>query len=245
MAKIKSTGTCALCGAKSESSEMSRHLKACLAKQPAAKKPERLFHIAVEGADAPEYWMHIEVPARVTLEDLDGFLRDTWLECCGHLSAFEIGRKQYLPDEAVEHEGDESMDVALSDVLKPGMEFGHQYDFGSTTALALRVVAEYEGAPPARKDEPVRVLARNDPPEIECGKCGKPAVLVCPECMYDKMGWLCKACAKKHENECEGGEMMLPVVNSPRVGVCGYCGPEDEAGDDDLDDEDDDDDADE
>jgi len=174
--------------------------------------------------------MHLEAPADATLDDLDGFLRDTWLECCGHLSAFEIGRRQYLPEEAAEGGGDESMDVPLGDVLKPGTKFGYQYDFGSTTALALRVVSEYDGAPPGPKEEPVRVLARNDPPEIRCGKCGRPAVLVCPECMYDKEGWLCKACAKKHEDECEGAEMMLPVVNSPRVGVCGYCGPEDEDG---------------
>jgi hypothetical protein len=99
-----------------------------------------------------------------------------------------------MPEEAAEG-GDESMDVALSEILKPGLKFGHQYDFGSTTALALRVIAEYEGAPPGPKEEPVRILARNDPPDIRCGKCGKPAVLVCPECMYDKEGWLCKACA--------------------------------------------------
>jgi hypothetical protein len=29
-------------------------------------------------------------------------------------------------------------------------------------------------------------------------------------------------CAAKHE--C-GEEMLLPVLNSPRAGVCGYCGP--------------------
>jgi len=243
MARAKSVGACALCGAKFESSDMSKHLKACREKAaaPSGKKREKMFHVAVEGADGPEYWMHLEIPARATLEDLDGFLRDTWLECCGHLSAFEIGRKQYMPEEALGEVGDESMDVALSDVLKPGMKLGYQYDFGSTTALVLRVVAEHEGGPPGRKDEPVRVLARNDPPEIKCESCGKPAELVCPECLCEGRGWLCKKCAKKHR--C-GDEMMLPVVNSPRVGVCGYCGPEDEA-DNDLDDEDDDDDADE
>lgn len=225
-------GACALCGSKFESSEMSKHLKSCRSKAaaPAGAKRGKLFHIAVEGADIPEYWMHLEAPADATLADLDGFLRDIWLECCGHLSAFEIGRRQYLPEEAAEGGGDESMDVPLGDILKPGTKFGYRYDFGSTTALALRLVSEYEGAPPSAKDKPVRILARNDPPEIRCGKCGKPAVLVCPECMYEKTGWLCKACAKRHADECEGAEMMLPVVNSPRVGVCGYCGPEDEDG---------------
>jgi hypothetical protein len=211
---------------------MSKHLKSCRSKaaSPASVKREKLLHIAVEGLDLPEYWIHLEVPARATLADLDGFLRDTWLECCDHLSAFEIGRKQYLPDEAVEHEGDESMDVPLGEVLRPRMKFAHRYDFGSTTALTLNVASKYEGTPSGPKAEPVRILARNDPPEINCGKCGKPAVLVCLECVYDKEGWLCKACAKKHEDECEGAEMMLPVLNSPRVGVCGYCGPENEDG---------------
>jgi hypothetical protein len=30
------------------------------------------------------YWMHLEVAAGTTLTILDRFLRDTWLECCGH-----------------------------------------------------------------------------------------------------------------------------------------------------------------
>ena len=34
-------------------------------------------------------------------------------------------------------------------------------------------------------------------------------------------GWLCQSCADEHE--C-GEDMLLPVVNSPRTGVCGYAG---------------------
>ena len=45
---------------------------------------------------------------------------------------------------------------------------------------------------------------------------------VCTECVFDDGGWLCETCAVKHE--C-GEEMLLPVVNSPRVGMCGYTGP--------------------
>jgi hypothetical protein len=39
--------------------------------------------------------------------------------------------------------------------------------------------------------------------------------------LYPDEGWLCDECAVGHE--C-GEEMLLPVVNSPRVGVCGYVG---------------------
>ena len=55
----------------------------------------------------------------------------------------------------------------------------------------------------------------------KCEKCGQPAVWVCSSCIYDNGGWLCDAHTRKHK--C-GEEMLLPVVNSPRVGMCGYTG---------------------
>ena len=48
-----------------------------------------------------------------------------------------------------------------------------------------------------------------------------PATNICCHCIYDGDGWLCDACLDKHE--C-GEEMFLPVVNSPRVGVCAFEG---------------------
>jgi hypothetical protein len=61
----------------------------------------------------------------------------------------------------------------------------------------------------------------NEPPSIPCMSCGKIAAQVCTECLWSGEGWLCDECAAEHE--C-GEEMLLPVVNSPRVGVCGYTG---------------------
>lgn len=72
------------------------------------------------------------------------------------------------------------------------------------------------------KDKPIQILARNEAPEIFCEECGKfPAVQICMDCRWEGPGWLCQTCAEDHE--C-GEEMMLPVVNSPRSGVCGYTG---------------------
>jgi len=51
--------------------------------------------IDAEGDDHPEYWIHLEVSALATLADLDSFLRDIWLECCGHPSVFRIGTTDY------------------------------------------------------------------------------------------------------------------------------------------------------
>ena len=46
----------------------------------------------------PMYWLHIEIPAKATLEDLDHFLRAVWLECCGHLSSFDIADETFISD---------------------------------------------------------------------------------------------------------------------------------------------------
>ena len=204
---------------------MTRHLAACMQARSKAggggRKPERLFHLVVEGRYAPMFWVHLDTRSATELADLDAFLRSLWLECCGHLSAFEIDGVSYdaSPDPVglFDHEG-RDMAVALAEVVGPGMRFTYQYDFGSTTHLALRVVGERVGPRPEGR---IGILARNEPPEIPCTECGAPAAAVCAECIWDGTGWVCRACAPKHE--C-GVEMMLPVVNSPRVGVCGYTG---------------------
>jgi hypothetical protein len=216
--KIVSSGRCNLCGGVFDKSAMTSHLKPCRKKQTVSEKAKMgtVFHLLVEGRYQPEYWMHLEVPANATLDALDRFLRDTWLECCGHMSEFEIEGTRYTVEPM--DVDDEGMDVQLKDVLSPKTAFLHAYDFGSTTYLKLKVVSEYESDVKGKK---VRVLARNEPPVIPCGGCGKPATQVCMECSYSAEGWLCDGCAAEHE--C-GEEMLLPVVNSPRVGVCGYTG---------------------
>jgi hypothetical protein len=91
---------------------------------------------------------------------------------------------------------------------------------GSTTELTLKVVEERLGAKAATPA--IELLAQNIAPVIVCTECGKEAAAnVCSECQYDESGWLCEACSEDHE--C-GEDMLLTVVNSPRVGVCGYMG---------------------
>jgi hypothetical protein len=171
----------------------------------------------VQGQYAPDYWMYLEIPDEAKLEMLDAFLRDIWLECCGHMSDFEIEGRRYSVAPMADL-GDSSMNVKLRDILRPGMKFYHQYDFGSTTHLELKVISLEEKQ---IKGKSVRVLARNHPPEYLCMSCGKIATQLCTECIYSGEGCLCDDCVPEHE--C-GEEMLLPIVNSPRVGVCGYTG---------------------
>jgi len=220
----QSRGACAFCRRELAKSGMRRHLETCEARaqQQAANKrsstPGKTLHITVEGAYDGAYWLHLETAPGVTLADLDSYLRDIWLECCGHLSSFEVGDTAYSssPDEWM---GDESMSARLSRVLPPGSSCLHHYDFGSTTTLAVRVWGEVAQRTGTAK---IILLARNLEPVYRCSTCrATPAVQICTNCQWENGGFLCEQCAAKHE--C-GEEMQLPVVNSPRTGVCGYTG---------------------
>lgn len=227
MATGSSPGKCRFCDGVFAKAAMTNHLKACKASKAAQLlAPEsqeskqqlvRIFHLVVEGRYQPQYWMHLEVPAAAKLKVVDEFLRHVWVECCWHLSAFTIGDTRYYVGGSRDL-GGRSMNVALYRVLSPGTKFSYEYDFGSSTHLVLRVLSERKGG---ISGTPVQILARNEPPAITCDVCGKLATQVCTGCMWSDEGWLCNDCAREHE--C-GEERFLPVVNSPRVGVCGYAG---------------------
>lgn len=208
MTEKGSKGACALCRATLTKSGMTRHLKSCIQKNAADVEGETIYHLAVEGFgfwDEP-YWMHLKMPGNASFKVLDTFLRKTWLECCGHLSSFRIGRT------------DVGMSRKLLHNLEPGMKLLYEYDFGSTTELLITVAGEFKGR---IKKGKIEILARNDNPHIKCIHCSKPATLICPQCIYDDEGWFCDECAEEHD--CELG-FFLPVLNSPRTGVCGYEG---------------------
>ncbi len=226
----RSTGVCLMCGRTVGRASMARHVEAHLTEGagPAAKgtrprkTPPNGFHISVDCPDAPAFWLHLDAPARATLADLDACLRRTWLECCGHMSAFEIRGVRYETEPWESNLPVKGMESALGEVLAPGLAFTHEYDFGTPTVLRLRVVSMRTAGRRRRGGwRNIKPLARNDPPRPVCSACGAAATRVCPQCAFDGDPWLCDGCAPDHE--C-GEEMLLPFVNSPRCGVCGYTG---------------------
>ncbi len=232
MSKVQSEGICQLCQGVFKKGQMTRHIQKCVATHEregqavsqSRVKTGRLFHVIVQSPGASEYWLHLEVPETATLLDLDVFLRRIWLECCGHMSQFKIGHTYYLDSpEYTDFDSPWGMDseekemtTSVADLFHPKLEFSYEYDMGSTTELALKVAGERQG--PVTKKSGIRLMARNIPPIISCGKCGAPAAWIDTEHSWEAEGWLCEKCAG------EDPEMFLPVVNSPRTGVCGYTG---------------------
>jgi hypothetical protein len=86
---------------------MSQHLRNCKERKAIlarlatdeTKQKTRLFHIQAEGRYAPQYWLHLEIPADATLEELDDFLRDIWFDYDEHLSGFRIDDTPYASEE--------------------------------------------------------------------------------------------------------------------------------------------------
>jgi hypothetical protein len=220
MSQTTSMGKCLLCKGSFNRAAMTRHLKTCGLPSPKAEKQtlNQSLHLFVEARYSTAYWMHLAVPGAAQLSTVDNFLRRIWLECCGHLSAFTIQGTRYSSS-PMSDDDELGMGKRLGVVLEPGMSCFYEYDYGSTTELKLKVVGLREQA---TKKSGVQLLARNDAPIVACDQCGNhPAIQICTECAWEDKGWLCEACAADHE--C-GEDMFMPVVNSPRVGVCGYTG---------------------
>ncbi len=204
---------CHICNGEFSNKGLARHIKSCLSKklnQEQQGKPEEMTYVHVKPTHNPDYFLHLLVRETATLKDLDHFLRGIWLECCGHLSAFS-----FQP-----YGGEIAMSKKVKDVLDIKNKIEYQYDFGDTTELTMKRMGSFEGG--LEKKAKIQVLSRNTQPVVPCDVCGeKEAVEICTQCQWDDRGWLCEDCVVDHE--CEE-EMRLPVVNSPRTGVCGYCG---------------------
>jgi hypothetical protein len=217
----QSKGNCIHCGLEIAKGGVTRHLSACNAWKALLTKAERkkggsqtLYHLRIQAAGQPQFWLDVEMRGSSTLEQLDHYLRAIWLECCGHMSQFTFASNW---GEMI------SMRRRIEEIFEPGIEITHIYDFGSSSETLIKVVGIREGKPVTSR--PIALLVRNVMPESQCIECGQPAAWLCLECLYeeDQWGTLCDKHAKSHPHEDDGEP--IPMVNSPRFGMCGYVGP--------------------
>jgi hypothetical protein len=226
----QSRGDCAYCGREMTRTGMAHHLKTCasrLAAQVDANQSRRrtqtIYHLQVQDAWNGCFWLHLEMRGNATLQDLDEYLRAIWLECCGHLSAFAIDPWRYtqILDWDWADDQDKPMNVRVDQLFVPGMDILYEYDFGSTSSLTIKVLAQRQGKPTTPR--PVFLMARNKLDHPPCMECGKPAIYLCTEC-YERQDGACELCAQ-HAVDHPHEESLMPLVNSPRTGMCGYIGP--------------------
>ena len=111
----------------------------------------------------------------------------------------------------------------VEDVFRPKVKIYHDYDFGTTTRVFLIAKKQYQ----LNLKEPIILLSRNEPLKLMCVSCKtEPAINICAVCYYQEMAFFCKKCSKIHAKTCEdfADYAEMPIVNSPRMGECGYTG---------------------
>lgn len=232
-------GFCKYCKKEYTKGGMLRHLATCKSRkarldEETGKTKCGYFEVVISGKYNKYYWLIIEISENATLKELDKFIRDIWVECCGHLSEFIINGIQYEVSPCTDSfwgPPAKSMNYKLKDVVTVGETVTYEYDFGSTTELVLNIHGYRIGK---RKKEKITILSRNNPLEILCRQCEKnKAQWVNPQDFYDGNPFWCEECLRENNmeddesdefDECCFPEFFLPVCNSPRMGVCGYEG---------------------
>jgi hypothetical protein len=223
MTRRKQTpGTCVFCGREMTSGGMSKHLQSCTQRQEAITIAENagsaiaqsLYHLLVRDAYGSDFWLHLEMNGRATLKNLDQYLRAIWLECCGHLSKFSVG---------VRYGQEVAMSRKIESVFASDEELMHIYDYGTSSETRVKLLSVREGKP--LTGNPIFLMARNNMPEAVCAECGAAAGWYCVDCLIEQGEWLnlCAEHCANHAHDNYGGTM--PLVNSPRLGMCGYNGP--------------------
>ncbi len=221
MASTKQTrGKCIFCERELTAGGLIRHLQACDRRQAAIDKAQKgreqkLYHLYVKNARNTDFWLHLEINSTATLKDLDQYLRSIWLECCGHLSQFTYGQNPW---------GTEiSMTRTLKKVMEQDLEFTHVYDFGTSTQTLIKVSDQRRGRP--LHENPIYLMARNNLPEITCEECNKRAKWLYEDYndLYSGTIPLCEEHLDNYPDDAEYN--TVEIVNSPRMGICGYDGP--------------------
>ncbi|MDI6767368.1 MAG: hypothetical protein QME52_11145 [Bacteroidota bacterium] len=212
MRRTTTNGICTYCN--TEISKNSRsilsHLTNCQGKHPAEKSDGVDYVLMlIQGRYSPGYWLVIKAKPDIPMKKIDTFIRDIWVECCGHCSEFS-DKNATIP-----------MTRHLTHVISKGLKIDYVYDYGSSTELTLSMIQRIQDV----DDKEIAILFRNKEPEFECSSCDKKAIAICPYCVDEGDGLLCQSCMDKHKCVQEEGENILsPFVNSPRAGVCGYTG---------------------
>lgn len=215
----KTAGKCAGCGKEFAMRAMGTHISKCGSLAGANDATVLL----VKSPHLRAYWLYLSLSGKATLGDLDSLLRDVWVECCEHLSTFRAKDGIEYASEGWEENGfEENMrpmrKTNALKVLPAGASLSYEYDMGTTTELEVQSLATRRFST-AKK---IAILARNNPPAATCDKCGAKAELAVAEgCTENDGQAFCKKCARGID---EDETPLLPIVNSPRTGQCGYTG---------------------
>lgn len=206
---------CLICKKLFTTTNINNHVSTCV-NSLAINKKNLSYLLKVSDEFNLGYFMYVLVPTNSKLLVLDDFLKKMWLECCGHLSKFTINGIEYNDFDygcVDEDEKCEKKDTKLSKIkdFNVGMIFTHEYDFGTTTTLQIKVLDKLN-----TKNLGLKLLVRNSNPKYKCEGCKKyNSTKTCV--MTGEM--FCEECVPEEETS---EEPIFNIINSPRQVDCYY-----------------------
>ena len=243
-------GTCNLCQATVAGNRIRRHLLRCIEARTGlspSRDPQRRVrrrnalktaYISVSSKEQP-HWLELGVRSDATLDELDRFLRALWLECCGHMSHFEIDGVTYsaaVPKPGDDwifepmYDGEETwrhMGKNINTAIPVLTKFQHEFDYGSPTELVLEHVAVFgELAQWLVSSQPwhggkIVILARNDSVR-PCLRCRRPAQWKSVPELYEDEEYY-----DEYDPELYEDEGVMSAEDLDPVTFCDDCAPED------------------
>lgn len=95
--KLKSEGECFFCKKVYTKSGINRHLQKHLEAEVTEGKPGISYLLKIEIDSSwgkSPYFLSIWMDGEAKMSNLGNFLRQIWLECCGHMSSFTDPKKR-------------------------------------------------------------------------------------------------------------------------------------------------------
>jgi hypothetical protein len=215
---------CKTCPAKFFKKDIITHQNTCIVSTN-KHKSGYLIRFVSYGQNNNQYYMYALFDASSTFSDIDIFLKEMWVECCGHLSGFSNLNSQI-----------KIKNSTLISKYPNQSTFLYEYDYGSTTQVFFEFIEILNLNKKTKTKQPIELLLRNDPPYIKCYSCDKNSVFYYEDmsfCREDSYGFYLEKpkeiketkVIKKTKEPKEiriQKEYLLPILNSPRSGVCGY-----------------------
>lgn len=204
------SGKCEICLEEINVEHLTKHIKKCL--KGSKGETENILLRICTWHYGEMYWLFLLMPNNTKLITIDKYLREIWLECCNHMSEFEFNKVVY---------DKKKMSTKIKDVAIIGKlnKSSYTYDFGSTTLLCIDAISLYKS-----ENDKIKLICRNSQFIMPCenAKCNNQATELCKMC--DNM--FCYKCINKviHKKVCNYDKDcdIMPILNSPRFGVCGY-----------------------
>ena len=194
---------CQFCNIKFGTNAFKEHIADCICNSQNNKSGYLIEFISHSGILGKEYIMYAIFGTKCKFSHIDEFLKKRWCECCGHLSTLD--KIVFLENEMAMTEI--KFNILISKHVNVD-QFRYQYDMGSTTTIFFRIVKKLDGI---ETNTNIELLYHNEPYKLKC-KCKKEALYI-----YEGEK-LCEEC----KEDVDEPECALSIVNSPRVGMCGY-----------------------